>query len=145
MNSNDTKAVALGEPYGTANNKLRKSLLFDFAKRLDEDICYRCGVKIDSIEEFSIEHKVSWLNSEDPIRYFYSLDNIAFSHIKCNLKDSGFKSKGRVSKYRRIVKSGNSWCYVCKMEKPLTEFTLNRHRWRGVEYECRECRKIVRK
>ena len=84
MNSNDVKANALGEPYGTATSRLRKMLLFDYAQRCNEDICYRCETKITSIKDFTTEHKKPWLHSDDPIKWFFDLDNIAFSHMSCN-------------------------------------------------------------
>lgn len=75
--SNKIKADLLGMPYGTANNKLRKALLFDCAKRLNEDRCFRCGIKIETIEEFSIEHKNAWARQDDPIDAFFDLGNRA--------------------------------------------------------------------
>lgn len=71
-------------PFGTANNKLRKALLFDYAKRCDEDICFRCGLQIEVIEDFSIEHKNAWSKAENPVEAFFDLNNIAFSHLSCN-------------------------------------------------------------
>jgi len=38
-------------------------------------------------ENFTIEHKVPWLDSEDPVKMFFDLDNIAFSHHKCNVAE----------------------------------------------------------
>jgi hypothetical protein len=32
----------------------------------------------------SIEHKESWMNSNTPIKKFFDLNNIAFSHKNCN-------------------------------------------------------------
>ena len=90
---NATKAQALGMPFGTATNRLRKALLFSMAKRLDEDHCFRCGEQIKYLEDLSIEHKVPWLGAEDPVGLFFSLDNIAFSHLSCN---SSAGDKGRV-------------------------------------------------
>lgn len=82
---NAAKAAALGMPFGTASAKLRKSLLFQFAQRLMLDTCYQCKDKIDDIDEFSIEHTTPWFNSKDPVGMFFNLDNIAFSHISCNV------------------------------------------------------------
>jgi hypothetical protein len=48
------------------------------------DTCFRCGEIINNIEEFTIDHKESWLLSEDPATPFYSMENIAFSHVRCN-------------------------------------------------------------
>lgn len=48
----------LGMAYGTACNKLRKMILFNSAIKLGEDSCFRCKQRIESIDEFTIEHKV---------------------------------------------------------------------------------------
>lgn len=87
MDSNNKKKLdKLGIPFGTANAKLKKSLLFYMAILLKMDTCFHCGKIIQELEEFSIEHKIPWLNSDDPKKNFYDLDNIAFSHLKCNVE-----------------------------------------------------------
>lgn len=75
----------LGENHGTATHKLRKSLLYNMAMRLNELGCYRCGEQITSIDDFTIEHKIAWQQSDNPREMFFSLTNIAFSHFKCNI------------------------------------------------------------
>ncbi len=84
--SNAEKAKLLRMPYGTANGRLRKMLLFKLAGELGRLDCYRCDAEmIDSIEDFSIEHIEPWMSAEDPVEAFFDLDNIAFSHITCNV------------------------------------------------------------
>lgn len=83
--SNDKKVAQLGMPVGTASNRLRKSIIFNFLKKLNENFCFQCGSEITSENELSIEHKVPYLDSEDPIDLFFNLDNIAFSHLTCNV------------------------------------------------------------
>lgn len=58
--------------------------MFELAKKCNMDICFRCGQKIELIEDFTIDHKESWLQSDEPARLFYDMGNIAFSHAKCN-------------------------------------------------------------
>ena len=84
-NSNKTKNELLGMPYGTASNRLRKTILFSLVKHCQLDICYRCGLAIENIDDLSIEHKVAWQSSENPIEAFFDLDNISFSHLNCNV------------------------------------------------------------
>ena len=81
-NSSTKRAKQLGMPFGTANAKLRKQILFQLIKRLGEDICFRCEKKIQDITELSIEHKKPWFNIDSKL--FWDLDNIAFSHLQCN-------------------------------------------------------------
>lgn len=94
MNCNDKKREQLGMPYGTANSKLKKSLMFYLVKKLNLDFCYRCGCKIENLREFSVEHKKAWLDSEDPKKLFFDLENIAFSHLRCNCGNSNNKKRG---------------------------------------------------
>lgn len=82
---NDVKTAVLGVPFGTANARLRKMIIFALVQRLGEDVCYRCGKLIENIEELSIEHKKAWLQQENPKEAFYDLENIAFSHLVCNV------------------------------------------------------------
>jgi len=58
--------------------------MFELAKKCNMEIYYRCGAEIENFEEFTIDHKESWLLSNEPSKMFYSIENIAFSHAKCN-------------------------------------------------------------
>lgn len=84
LKHHERRKAVLGMPIGTASARLLKSLLFLFSQRLEMDNCYRCGQKITNTAEMSIEHKIAWLNHTDPISTFFDLDNIAFSHKRCN-------------------------------------------------------------
>lgn len=137
---NRNKAERLGMPFGTANNKLRKSLLYDFAKRCEEDSCFRCNSKIESIEEFSIEHKISWYYSEYPASTFFDLNNIAFSHIRCNIQASAFgnnNSVGHTAPNAKPLVIGQKWCAAGKHYEILENFTKNRFNSDGLQKECR--------
>lgn len=87
-NSNKKKSKQLGMAHGTACGILRKQILFAAIQQLGQDVCYRCEEKIESIDEFSIDHKTPWLDADDPHDLFFDLDNIAFSHLKCNRRES---------------------------------------------------------
>ena len=54
---NEKKSKQLGMPYGTASNRLRKSIMFAMMVDTGKDGCYQCGYKIEDIDNFSIEHK----------------------------------------------------------------------------------------
>lgn len=81
---NQNKEKLLGMPFGTAMGRLRKSIMFELARRLGECVCYRCRKPIDTVEEFSIEHMEAWQRASDPVAAFFNIDNIAFSHHECN-------------------------------------------------------------
>ena len=76
------KHSQLGMNSSTASHRLVKDLLFSFVK---DTPCYHCGGTLER-ENFSIEHKVPWLDSEDPKGLFFDLDNISYSHLSCNVK-----------------------------------------------------------
>lgn len=84
-NNNQKRAEILGMPWGTANNRLRKSILFRLVGLCNLDICFRCNEKIELEDDLSIEHTTAWLNSEDPISTFFDVGKIAFSHLSCNI------------------------------------------------------------
>lgn len=115
---NKRKAELLGMPFGTASNRLRKRILYSFAEELGRLNCYRCGEKIEKIEEFSIEHKESWAFSKDPIESFFNLENISFSHIRCNIGAAKKNKKYASVKERKHVQWGRY--YAKKKEQVLS-------------------------
>lgn len=96
INSNAKKDLQLGQSYGTANAKLKKMILFHMAAKLGENVCFQCGEIIDNINDFSIEHKVPWLDSDDPVRMFFDINNISFSHLKCNIRNARFTKPRKI-------------------------------------------------
>lgn len=92
-NSQAAKAAQLGMPIGTAMGRLRKMIMFQFVQKAGMDNCFRCGKKIETVHELSVEHKKTWLHSSDPVGLFFDLGNISFSHLKCNVKDGASHRK----------------------------------------------------
>lgn len=86
MNANEKKRKQLGMAAGTANARLRKLILFSLVQKTEQDICFRCGKRIETVDELSIEHKKDWLDVS--VELFWDLDNIAFSHLSCNVAAS---------------------------------------------------------
>jgi len=117
MNKSERRSAQLGMPYGTAVSKLRKSLLFSMAQRLNLDSCVRCEQKINKIEEFTIEHILPWENVNPDL--FWDLNNIAFSHSRCNIPHK--QNGGNPSK--RFL-NGLWLCLECKRYKNEDEFSL---------------------
>ena len=97
---NQKKAEQLGMPFGTANAKLKKSLLFQFIHQTGRGKCFQCGKLIQDITDLSIDHKEPWLDSDDPVSLFFDLDNIAFSHLSCNSAASR-KNYAECGSYRK--------------------------------------------
>ena len=105
-NATDKKSEQLGMSYGKARNILNNEIMFMLVKKLGLNVCYRCGKKIKSSKDLSIEHMKSWLDSEDPKKLFFDLDNISFSHLSCNSAASSGGGTKPVSINCRIGKAG---------------------------------------
>lgn len=86
------KAEQLGMNPSTAANRLVKDLLWNFVLNTGNNYCCRCGQEM-SREDFSIEHKIPWLDSENPVEMFFDIRNIGYSHQKCNRKDARTPNK----------------------------------------------------
>lgn len=84
-NSKLKKTAQLGVNISTASGVLRKQIMFHLAQKCGLDTCFKCGKKIADVDDFTIEHKIPWLDSEDPVKLFFDMDNIAFSHHACNV------------------------------------------------------------
>ncbi len=82
--SNVEKAKLLGMPFGTAAHRLRKAMLFRILQETGKDTCFRCGQVITTVDDLSVEHKQPWQSAPNPKASFFDLDNVAFSHCKCN-------------------------------------------------------------
>jgi hypothetical protein len=80
------KSRLLGLPFTTARLRLQRDIVFELAKRCQMDDCFRCGKKIERVEDMTIEHKTAWMSAPDPVATFFDLENIAFSHSLCNTK-----------------------------------------------------------
>lgn len=127
-NSNKIKNEFLGMPYGTANNRLKKKILFSLLIELNKNKCFQCGKKIENIDELSIEHKKPWLHND--VKLFWDINNISFSHLRCN------SSNKRTPNKRKNI-DGKRWCWRCKKYKDIKSFPpsakIKRNR------ECTEC------
>jgi len=131
--STKIKSEILGIKFGTASNKLRKELMFNLVCQLNKNICYRCNKEIKTADEFSIDHKIPWQNHNEPVKMFFDLGNIAFSHLSCNCADA--------KSYNKIDPPLNkSWCHVCKNFLNTKEFSKRSTRWNNLDYECKSCK-----
>ena len=82
MISRDKKKKQLEMDPGTASHRLRGDIMFSFLVRLGYK-CFRCGEDLTR-KSFSIDHVKPWLDSGDPVEAFFNLNNVSFSHKKCN-------------------------------------------------------------
>jgi hypothetical protein len=132
--SNARKSAFLGIPHGTASHRLRKLILFDLIRRLGENVCFRCSQEIEHVDDLSIEHKQPWEGVS--VELFWSLDNIAFSHLHCNLPHS---YRGGGARKRKVGPEGTAWCRRCKDFRVVAEFGSNKTRWNGLQAWCNQC------
>lgn len=110
MNRQDIVKAELGMSPSKASNLLLKKILFHFCHKSNLEKCFQCNSEINSLEEFSIEHKNSWWFSDNPTETFFDTNNIAFSHLSCNANASKKTSDVNKNGYRGIRKNGaNSW------------------------------------
>ncbi len=99
----DKKQLQLGMNPSTASHRLIKDTLFRLATDAGH-VCFRCGGVLDR-ESFSLEHKIAWLDSDDPKRQFFDQSNVAFSHLRCNVGDARSVNKG-TTKYPQFIGVG---------------------------------------
>lgn len=83
-NNNKYKKMQLEESPGKARHKLFTLILYNLVVETNKNNCFRCGLPILSADSISIDHKIPWMYTSNPKEIYYSIDNIAFSHKKCN-------------------------------------------------------------
>jgi HNH endonuclease len=134
--------LQLGTNVSASQHKLTRLILYDRLIKLGEDNCYRCGLKISSYKEFSIEHKISWINNDPNL--FWDLNNIAFSHLLCNQKAPKGSTQPNV-KGRRVCIDGQSLCKGCNkmLDKDLFGYCSNK--FFKIKGKCKKCRGIQEK
>jgi len=135
-NMNKKKADFLGIPFGTAMGRLRRALMFQLIQQCGRDVCFKCNEKIAHEEEMSIDHKKPWLYVRQEL--FWDLDNIAFSHRKCNRPDRPNYSFGKIE-----VPDGMSWCSGCQKPRLIKFFGKSNQKYtrNGRRPYCNDCRK----
>lgn len=79
------KKLQLGMNPSTASHRLIKDILFRLLCEAGKDKCSRCSLSLTR-NTFSIDHKTPWLDSADPVKLFFDLENISFSHMACNFR-----------------------------------------------------------
>jgi len=130
------KSAFLGMPPGTACNRLRKMVLFTLLQRHEENICFKCSQLIETAEELSIEHKQPWEGIS--VELFWDLENIAFSHLRCN---KNHRRKGGRADIRKVGPEGTAWCRNCKDFLSVHDFSRHSRRWNGLQPWCNQCYK----
>lgn len=97
------KKHKLGMNPSTAQHRLTKDLLFYLVQIADLNKCHRCDTKMTR-ENFSVDHIVPWLNSDNPVGLYFDIKNVAFSHLSCNSSASRGTQKYFTDEERREAK-----------------------------------------
>ena len=118
----------LGMAYGTARHRLSRTLMFKMAQTLGLTTCHQCDEEIERQEEFSTEHIEPWLHSDNPIKIFFDLDNITFSHQACNSGAARRYRKHGISQYKLGCR-----CDICKKAKADYRAGLKKRRKQASE------------
>lgn len=129
MTPNEKKSQQLGMPFSTASNILRQTIFFELVKETKKNFCFKCTKEIISQKELSIEHKKDWLDDDTDL--FWSLENIAFSHRKCN--------KPGVPSNKKFVKDGQAWCSDHRKYIDIGNFYKSKNHWNGLDVRCKDC------
>jgi hypothetical protein len=141
------KSAQLGMPISTARTRLVKMLLFRELQHSGNVTCFKCGDSIEDIDHLSIEHKVPWLHGSPDL--FWSLDNVTFSHTFCNNPDRMYITQAasiaaKKARSNRKPDSSTSWCYECRQQLPVSDFTKNSSNVNGLDDSCKRCRSVRR-
>lgn len=125
------KTTQLGMNVSAAQARLTRDILWKLILQTNQTLCFHCNKEM-SRETFSIEHKVPWLDSENPRDLFFDLDNISFSHLSCNAAAARKPTKGIVP---HGTNSGYDFhkcrcdaCRAAKAERRMREYTPEKRR-----------------
>jgi hypothetical protein len=132
MGYNLKKEATLGMGFGKATQRLRKMILFSLVVRLKENHCFVCSKVIDKVEDLSIEHKLPWEGRSAEL--FWDLNNIAFSHLRCNRPHAyGTNRK------RRENPEGKIWCAGHRDFLSVDNFHKKSSTPTGYQVNCKDC------
>ncbi len=121
-----------------------RSLIFNLAKELNRDICYRCKSKVN-FADFSIEHKIPWAWKNNSLDLFMDYKNIAISHKTCNSGNVRNTKRRKLSQKNKRRFKNNLWkCSKCDDWKTKDCFHNNKSTISGKESMCKSCRREYR-
>lgn len=124
------RSEQLGMSYSKALARLKKLLIFHLIQKCSMDHCFRCGDPIEHVDDMSTDHKQPWMHSGKANELFFDMDNIAFSHTKCNIassrsshhvrSNSGFKGVSRnKNRWQVTIQKNRKAVYVKLFSDPL--------------------------
>ena len=118
----DKKSTQLEMNISTAQGKLVKDILWSLIQQTNQTKCFICNKEMTR-ETFSIEHKIPWVDSENPKKLFWDLNNISFSHLSCNIAS---RRKGKLVHGTEVGYSYHKCrCELCR--KAATDYKRKRY------------------
>ena len=84
------RAALLGMPYGTAEKRLRKAMIYELARQCGKTLCRWCETEIPSPDDLAVVHLQDWSDDADK---FWDLNNVAFSHVSCAAARGGIQQE----------------------------------------------------
>jgi hypothetical protein len=135
MSTREKYSKQLGMDLGTAQNQLKKTILFELVRGADLDVCFRCERQIDTPRELSIEHIDPWRNEPDAKELFFDLKNISFSHLSCNSRYQNQPRRGKGKRGHPTIKTYRSGCKCDSCQKLQFSETANygNFKYKGAE------------
>ncbi len=113
------KSRQLGENYSSASNKLRRKIMFSLIQECNKNRCHRCGKPMTE-SDFSIDHKKAWQNSANPKDLFWSMKNISFSHLRCNVGAAKMIPRTKGARMRSYIEDDEAFLIQKKRAKGAT-------------------------
>jgi 5-methylcytosine-specific restriction endonuclease McrA len=86
-------SAMLGMDVSNALRKLARKMLFVFAEELGRTTCCRCGKRIETFQEMSLDHLENWIGHADAPKVFWDLANVRLAHVRCNVAEAGKRKK----------------------------------------------------
>jgi hypothetical protein len=106
----------------SASHRLARMWLFKLLQDAGQDVCFRCGKRIETLTEFTTDHKQPWLHASPVL--FWDLTNLAASHRRCN---SGARRSGQKKKYPDR-KTGKRVAFSRMYSDPVKKAAWNKRR-----------------
>ncbi len=114
----EKKRAQLGMNPSTAAGRLVKDVLFGLLVESGKNRCWHCSEPMER-ENFSIEHKTPWLDSANPKQAFFDLENISFSHLRCNI-GAGRRERRYETAEDQLKNKRDRWSRI-RLERPVEE------------------------
>ena len=94
------RAALLGMPYGTAEKRLRKAMIYELARQCGKNKCRWCESEISSPDDLAVVHLQDWSDDAD---LFWDLNNVAFSHVSCAAERGGIQQEDQMERIKVTI------------------------------------------